>query len=304
MDPPYGHGPVGQPVCTWHPDRATGLACTRCGRPACPDCLREASVGYHCVDCVRASRQAQRRGTTVAGAQLAARPVVVPTLIALNLLVYVITAVQASDPMNNQIAPLFQDWTLWPPIVATGEWWRVLTSGFLHYGLLHLAMNMFALWVIGRDIELMLGRVRFIALYVLSLLGGGVAVYLFGALDGAVAGASGAVFGLMGGLVVAVLRLKLNGTQVYVLLAVNLIISISIPGVSLLGHVGGLVVGALCTAGMVFAPAERRAQVQWGTVAVLLVLLVGLFVLRDAQLGEWACLPGGQRCAPLSGTGT
>ncbi|MQA10604.1 MAG: rhomboid family intramembrane serine protease [Pseudonocardiaceae bacterium] len=290
------------PACTWHADRATGLTCTRCDRPACPECLREASVGYQCVECVRASQREQHRATTVAGATLGSKAIVVPALIVANLVVFAITAAQASDVLENFRSPLFGQWTLWPPIVAGGEWWRVLTSGFLHYGPLHLAMNMLALWILGRDIELLLGRLRFFALYALSLIGGGLAVYLFGAMDTPVAGASGAVFGLMGGLVVAVLRLKLNGTQVYVLLAVNLIISVGIPGISLLGHLGGLIVGALCTVGMVFAPPRRRAVVQWGTVAGLLVLLVALFFVRDAQLGEFQC-PTNQTCYPVSGSG-
>nr|WP_243658916.1 rhomboid family intramembrane serine protease [Tamaricihabitans halophyticus] len=290
------------PGCSWHPDRATGLACTRCGRPACPECLREASVGYHCVDCVQTAQRSQRQATTVAGAAVQTRPIVVPILIAVNLAIFAITAAQAGDLLNNFRSSLFAQWQLWPPVVASGEWWRMLTSGFLHYGPLHLAMNMLALWILGRDLEVLLGKLRFCALYALSLLGGGVAVYLFGDMSTAVAGASGAVFGLMGGLVVAIWRLKLNGTQLYVLLAVNLIISFSIPGISMLGHIGGLVIGALCAGGMLFAPRARRSQVQWATVGLLLVLLVALFITRDAMLGEYICPEDGY-CYQPSGFG-
>jgi membrane associated rhomboid family serine protease len=167
-----------------------------------------------------------------------------------------------------------------------GQWWRVFTSGFLHYGPIHILMNMFALWLIGKDLELLLGKVRFTVVYVLSLFGGGVSVLLFGEPVSAVAGASGAVFGLMGGVAVACLRLKLNPTQALVLIAVNLIISVSIPGISLLGHVGGLVVGALATAGMVYPPRAQRTAWQVGTAVALVAALVGLFFLRDASLAS------------------
>src|SRR5690606_38784607 len=139
--------------------------CVRGGRPACPHCLREASVGYQCIDCVQASRAQQRRAQplrpgdrTVAGARVSTRAVVTPLLIALNVLFYVATAAQVGDPMQNSESTLFQDGQLWPlAVYAGGEWTRLVLSGFLHYGLLHLAMNMLALWILGRDLEILLG---------------------------------------------------------------------------------------------------------------------------------------------------
>ncbi|AOS60867.1 rhomboid family intramembrane serine protease [Actinoalloteichus hymeniacidonis] len=278
------------PGCVRHPDRATGLSCTRCGRPACPECLRDASVGSQCVDCISEGARTTRRPKTLAGAPVGAKPIVVPVLIALNVVVYLITAAQAGNPMGNAASELFGAWALWPPMVAAGEWWRLFTSGFLHFGLLHLALNMFALWVLGRDLELLLGRLRFIAVYLVSLMGGGIAVYLFGELQVQVAGASGAVFGLMGGIAIAAIRLKVNPRQALMVIGINLVISITIPGISLLGHVGGLVVGALATAGMVFAPRQRRDAVQIGVVVALIALLVVAFLIREAQLGEWTCM--------------
>ncbi|MBB5922821.1 membrane associated rhomboid family serine protease [Actinoalloteichus hoggarensis] len=253
------------------------------------------------MDCVAEGARAVRRPQTLAGAAVGTRPIVVPILIALNVLVYLVTAAQAGNPMRNSSSALFHAWALWPPQVAAGEWWRLATSGFLHFGLLHLALNMFALWVLGRDLEVLLGRARFIAVYLVSLLGGGVAVYLFGELGTQVAGASGAVFGLMGGIAVAAIRLKVNPRQALMVIGINLLISITIPGISLLGHLGGLVIGALAVAGMVFAPRDRRNLVQGGTVAALLVLLVVLFVIRDVQLGEWMCVTGadGLRCGQV-----
>ncbi|WP_051116332.1 rhomboid family intramembrane serine protease [Amycolatopsis nigrescens] len=299
--PPYSPYPQqALPGCWWHPDRATGLSCVRCGRPACPDCLREASVGSQCVDCVQAGRQQQRAQQrqyrsldygerTVAGAKLARRPIVTPVLIALNVLVYLITVLQSGSPMDNQNSQLQQDGVLWPYGVAGGEWWRLITSGFLHYGLLHIAVNMFALWVLGRDLELLLGKIRFTAVYFVSLLGGSVAVYQFSDPNGPTAGASGALYGLMGGLLVAVLRLKLNPGFAIGTIVLNLVITYAIPGISLYAHVGGLVVGVLAMAAMLYAPAKGRAGWQAGTVVVLLIALVGLYLYRDAQLAGVYC---------------
>jgi membrane associated rhomboid family serine protease len=280
------HQPGGAPyvppaVCVRHPDRATGLSCTRCGRPACPECLREASVGYQCVDCVNAGRQEHgtRRPGTVAGATPGARPIVVPTLIALNVLVYAWTVVEAGDPMNNAIAPLFGEWALVPGLVHAGEWWRVLTSGFLHIGGIHLLFNMVALWVLGRDLETVLGRGRFLSVYLIALLGGATAVMLFYAPNQAVAGASGAVFGLMGGLAVVLRRLRVPAGQVIGVIVLNVVISVTIPGISLIGHLGGLVVGAAATAALVYAPVRNRVPVQVGALValtVVLLLLIGV----------------------------
>ena len=266
--PPYPGPPVpGQPTapdgaptafCVRHPDRATGLACSRCGRPACPDCLHPASVGAQCDDCVRQGNRGVRRWRTVAGAEPGGRPFVVPVLIALNVAVFVLTVVQARSIMLNANSALFDAWALAPGEVREGEWWRLVTAGFLHIGPIHLLFNMLALWVLGRDLELVLGRGRFLVLYVISLLGGAAAVMLFYGPDESVAGASGAVFGLMGGLAVVLKRLRVPAGQVIGLIAVNVAISVLIPGISLIGHLGGLVVGAAATAALVYAPPDRN----------------------------------------------
>ncbi|MFI9008661.1 rhomboid family intramembrane serine protease [Actinosynnema sp. NPDC053489] len=286
--PPPGE-PIGArpdlPVCPRHPDRATGLRCVRCDRPACPECLREASVGYQCVDCVNQGRASVRRPRTFVGAQFSQRLVVTPVLIAVNVLLFAITAAQAGSVATNQRADLFADLVMYTPAVAAdGQWWRLVTSGFLHFGPLHLALNMIALYVLGRDLEPVFGRARFSALYGVSLLGGGVAVYLFGGLGTVVAGASGAVYGLMGAMLVAVLRLKLNPGPALGVIGLNVVLSFTLPGISLLGHIGGLVVGALLTAGLVYAPAPRRATWQAGAVVAAVAVLVVLALVRTGQL--------------------
>lgn len=300
--PPYGQ-PSQQalPGCWWHPARQTALRCVRCDRPACPDCLREASVGHQCIDCVTSAQQHHRAQSvayrragygerTVAGARVPGRLVVVPLLIAVNVVVYALTAFQAGDVMNNYLSPVFADGVLWPEaVVLIDEWWRLLTSGFLHYGLLHLAMNMLALWVLGRDLEMLLGRVRFLAVYFLSMFAGAVAVFVLGEPGTATAGASGAIYGLMGAVLVAVLRLRLNPTTAIAIIVLNVFLSMSIPNISLLGHLGGLVAGAVAMVAMVYAPEKNRAAYQSGALGILAVAFVGLVVYRDAQLAEQLC---------------
>jgi membrane associated rhomboid family serine protease len=268
----------GQPTCVRHPDRPTGLRCVRCERPACPECLREASVGYQCVDCVNAGRmQPARRPVTIAGAELGSRLVVVPILIAINVAVFVLTAYQAQSVADNQLSQLFFDGVLAPPLVAAGEWWRLITSGFLHIGLPHLLLNMVSLWIIGRELELVFGKARFLVLYMLSMLGGSAAVYII-SLNGA-AGASGAIYGLMGALAVTVVRLKLPLGQVLAVIVLNLALSFSgLFAISWEAHIGGLIVGALAAVGFLYPPARLRNQVQTATVVGLVVLLTALMI--------------------------
>ncbi len=239
-------------VCVRHPDRETGVRCARCDRPACPACLREASVGYQCVDCIGRGARSQPRTRAIPWAQPPGRSVVVPTLIAINVAVFVVTVVQAASLSNNAYAPLFRQWALEPEAVANGAWWRLLTAGFLHIGPLHLAFNMIALWVLGRDLEQVLGRIRFVVVYLVSLLGGSLIVFLFANPESNTAGASGAVFGLMGGLAVVLIRLRLSPRPALTIIALNVIISFVVPNVSILGHLGGLAFGAAVTAAMIY----------------------------------------------------
>lgn len=293
--PPNAGGPPPEApvVCVRHPDRATALRCVRCDRPSCPECLHEASVGHQCVDCVAAGARGVRRAVTVAGAEPGTRPVMVPILIALNVAMFAWTATQASSIIQNFIvgnfvAPIFDAWALEPALVGEGEWWRVVTSGFLHVGPLHLAFNMLALWIIGRDLEIVLGRGRFLAVYMVSLLGGSAAVMLFEDANARVAGASGAVFGLMGALAVVLYRQKAPVGQVLVLIAVNFALGLWINStstsvsISLIAHLGGLAVGAAATAALVYAPARNRVAFQAGALGGLAVLLLVLMAVAGS----------------------
>lgn len=278
-------------VCVRHTDRPTGLSCTRCGRPACPECLRPASVGQHCVDCVRADQRSTRKVRTASGAVAtrSATPFVTYALIAVNVVVYAITAAQSRSLMaNEQGSALFIDWVMYPPAVAAGEWFRVLGSGFLHYGLIHLLLNMFALYVVGRDIELVLGRARYLAVYLISLLGGSGAVMLL-AQDNLTAGASGAVYGLFGAITVILIRLRQNPNSMLILIGINVFISFSLPGISLWGHLGGLAAGTLATLGVMFLPGWLRARTPEqartvGVIALVVVASAALAVIAAAAM--------------------
>ncbi|WP_181784656.1 rhomboid family intramembrane serine protease, partial [Pseudonocardia pini] len=211
--------------------------------------------------------------------------VVVSVLTALNVAVFVLTAVQAGSIGSNERSALFREWVLVPGLVAGGEWWRPLTAGFLHYGPLHLVFNMMALWLLGRELEPVLGRTRFLAVYLVSLLGGSAAVMLFSEPNALVAGASGAVFGLMGALFVIARRLRAPMGQIVGLVAVNLVISVVVPGISLVGHLGGLVVGAAATAALVHVPPVRnRTLLQVSALLLLTVVVVSVIAGRAAAV--------------------
>jgi membrane associated rhomboid family serine protease len=238
-------------------------------------------VGFQCVDCIGRGARGSRRpdpGRTVLGVPADKRPdkaLVVPTLIVINVAVFVATVLDSGSLMGNAGSALFRAWSLYPRAAASGEWWRLLTTGFLHFGPLHLAFNMWALWALGRDLELALGRARFVTVYLVSLLGGSAAVFLLSGPLSDTAGASGAVFGLMGGLAVVLLRLRQSPRPVLTLIAINIALSIAVPGISLYGHIGGMLTGAAVTAVIVYAP--RRRQTLWqaaGVAGVVLLLLL------------------------------
>jgi membrane associated rhomboid family serine protease len=209
--------------------------------------LREAPVGYQCVDCVAES--ARSHASTVPWPRrLTGRVMVVPALIAINILIFAVTAVEAGSVGRNANSSLFDQWALQPAAVADGAWWQLLTSGFLHIGPIHLVFNMIALWVIGRDLEQVLGSVRFLVVYLVSLIGGSLVILLFENPASHTAGASGAVFGLMGGLAVVLIKLRLSPSPALTIILLNVVISFVVPNISILGHFGGLAFGAAATA--------------------------------------------------------
>ncbi|MFI6098314.1 rhomboid family intramembrane serine protease [Lentzea sp. NPDC051213] len=281
-------GPIGAepetPVCARHSDRPTRLRCTRCDRPACPDCLRDAAVGKQCVDCVNEGRRSVRSPRTLVGAEQSdGRVIITPVLIVLNVLAYVVTVFQSGSPFNNDRSDLFAATSMIPELTAQGEWWRVLTSGFMHFGLLHLALNMAVLYVVGTQMEPELGRLRFSAVYFLSLLGGSAAAFYFGTVCQQLAGASGAVFGVMGALLIVWKRKKRDISTIVVVVAINLVSNL-FTNASLLGHLGGFLIGGLLTLAMVRAPQKNRNLYQLAAVVAAAVLIGGMLWLRATEL--------------------
>ncbi|MFE7402800.1 rhomboid family intramembrane serine protease [Streptomyces sp. NPDC057557] len=278
--------------CYRHPGRGTYIRCTRCDRPICPECMVNASVGFQCPDCARQGAgtghgPGAARPRTVAGAPVTADPrLVTKILLALNVAVFIVVHVKGS---------LLQDLTLFgranlyyggpPEGVAEGQWYRLVTSMFLHQEVWHIAFNMLGLWWLGGPLEAALGRARYLALYLLSGLAGSALTYWLAAPNQPSLGASGAIFGLLGATAVLMRRLNYDMRPVFVLLAVNLVITFN-PwgGIAWQAHVGGLIAGTLIAIGMVHAPRERRALVQYGTCALVLVAVVAVVVARTAAL--------------------
>ncbi|GAB2524748.1 rhomboid family intramembrane serine protease [Nocardia heshunensis] len=282
------------PTCYRHPDRPTGLACTRCGRPSCPECLTAAAVGQHCVECVQQGRNDVRPVRNAAGTPVSQipKPYVTYSLIAINVIVFAITALQAHSLMDNNRSRLFYDWVLVPGLVGeSGGWLRVIGSGFLHYGPIHLLANMFALYVLGPYCEVALGRGRFVAVYLAALLGGSAAVTALSDPLTASAGASGAIFGIFGAVGVIMLRTRQNLTQIAVLLGINLVITFSVPGISIWAHLGGLLAGTVAAVGILYLPRwlgirENRTalNVGWASVAAVAVVAVLVTALAAPAL--------------------
>ena len=269
------------PVCPRHPDRVSYVTCQRCGRPACPECQRPAAVGIHCVDCVReAARRSPATRTVLGGRVRDGRPVVTITIIGLNVVSYLL----------QLVVPGYQDALIFAPSVGDVEPYRFLTAAFLHASIPHIAFNMIALWFIGPYLEIVLGRWRYVTLYLLAALGGDVMVLLLADPAGAswhigVLGASGAIFGLFGAVVLVARRLGQSVRSMFVVIALNLVMSFTLAGISWQGHVGGLVTGLVL--GTVFAYAPRSSQRQVALVATVAtgVALVVIIVLRYAGVG-------------------
>lgn len=205
------------------------------------------------------------------------------------MVAFLVTAVQAGNAIDVSRSQVFVDGALLPAQVASGEYWRLITSGFLHGSLIHIAANMLSLYFIGGPLERLLGRARFVALYLVSMLGSAVSVMLFSAPVSLTIGASGAIYGLLGALVVAYKRMRADLRSLIVVIALNVWITFQFPGISWQGHFGGLVVGAIIGAAMVYPPPRTRARWQWGTVAATVVVLLVALIVRDQAIGQWIC---------------
>ncbi len=291
------------PTCYRHPDRESYIRCQRCDRTICPDCMRDAAVGFHCPSCVAEGAKSTRQGRAAYGGRRPGNPALTSmVLIASNVAVWlaiVATGGGASRLVNElalranglcvlagggrEIPESICPGTFYPG-VADGAGWQVVTSTFTHVEIWHIAFNMLALWFLGPQLELAIGRVRFLALYLLSGLAGSALVMWAAPEYQATLGASGSIFGLMGALLVLAVKVGGNVQQIGTWLLLNLVITFTFPNISWQGHLGGFVGGALVAAVLVYSPRDRRATWQLVGLVLIGVLVLGATFVRATQL--------------------
>jgi membrane associated rhomboid family serine protease len=266
-------------TCYRHPSRETGVSCSNCGRPICPDCMTTTPVGMRCPECARQRADVRR----VAAAGVGEEPVLTYVLIGINVAVALgsfLSGASATGGGGIGSSSLLADGAVSRFAIDQGEYWRLVTAGFLHTGLIHLMFNMLALYVLGGMLEPAIGRLKFAVVYFVSLLAGS-----FGALllepDALTAGASGAIFGLMGAAVVVMrsrgIAAMESGLGLWI--GLNLLITFTIPGISIGGHLGGLVGGALAALALSELAGRLRAP---ESLSVLLAAAIGVVAVAGA----------------------
>lgn len=270
-------------TCYRHPDRPSYILCQRCGRTICPQCQTQAAVGVQCPECVREGRASAPRRSVGARLQTligtrGGQPVVTWSLIAITVAVFV------SQQVTQAVGfPIVDYYGVFRPGWLFAMPWTPITALFLHGSVLHILFNMYSLFVFGPILEQMLGRVRFLALYLVAGLGGSVAVAVL-APGGGVLGASGAIFGLMGAYFVIARRLGGNNVQILLVIGLNLVAGFFISNVSWQAHMGGLITG--CVIAAVYLATRRidQRRRQAVLVGVVAAVLVAIMVARMAAL--------------------
>ena len=266
------------PTCYFHPDRRAGVVCQRCDKPICPACMTQASVGFHCPDCVRQGRQKVVRGRAAFGGGVT-QPFVTYALIAVNVVVFLLQQAGGDVVIQGRVVEnkAIVDYGINAHAIADGEWYRIVTGAFLQANILHIAFNMFALWSLGRIAEPLVGRWRFALIYAVALVAGSAGAILLSP-NALTVGASGAIYGLFGALV---LLFRQRGVDIWrsglgITILINFAITLTVPNISLGGHAGGFVGGLLATWLFIELPRRTRSPAH-ATVAV--ACLVPLFVL-------------------------
>jgi membrane associated rhomboid family serine protease len=292
--PPGGPAGAAVPVCYRHGDRETYIRCSRCDRSICPECMVSAAVGFQCPECLKEGRASVREPKTVLGGRVSAQAQagqVSKALIAVNVLVFLL--IQFAGPETR--GRILTDYALigfggsaeGTIGVADGEWYRLLTATFLHQMTFHLFANMLALWFLGPPLEALLGRLRFAALYLLSALGGSAASYAISDPNGFSIGASGAVFGLIGAMLVIGRKLQYDLRMFVMVLAFNVVIGF-LPGLNIdwRAHFGGLVVGLFLGFAFAYAPHARRNLLHLlACLAVVVAVVVTVAATTAALVG-------------------
>jgi membrane associated rhomboid family serine protease len=285
-----GPGDTGLLSCYRHPGRETGVRCSRCDRPICPACMIPASVGFHCPECVSQGNKTVRTARTLYGGNVHRGGIdVTRVLVGINAVIFVITLVNGASAIDGSgRSTVYDRFALIPTQVASGEWYRLFSSMFLHFGIWHIVFNMWALLVIGSPLEHLLGRLRFLVLYFLSGVGGSLLSFALGPLNEQAAGASGAIFGLFGAFYVVNRRRGLETGSIVGLIAINLVFSFTFSGIDWRGHVGGLLVGGAVAFALSWPPpGPQRGRMQaFGCVAVAVALVAaGLAAASHVKRG-------------------
>ncbi|MGL5857896.1 MAG: rhomboid family intramembrane serine protease [Angustibacter sp.] len=277
--PPGQTGPVAAPVCPRHPDQVSYVRCQRCERPTCPQCQRSAAVGVQCVDCVRDQARTMRPVRTAFGGRASEDDVPRATYAIIGACAAMFLLQLANSRITFDLA--------FVPALAETEPWRFLTSAFLHSRgfFLHIAFNVLVLYQIGPYLERTLGRLRYVAVYLVCAFGGSVGYLVLADPWGeswrtAVVGASGAVFGLFGALLVVQRRLGQDNRGLFVLVGLNVVIGFVVSGIAWQSHLGGLVTGAGCAAALVLPRGPRRTVLQAGGLAAVVAVLVLVSALK------------------------
>jgi membrane associated rhomboid family serine protease len=275
-------------TCYRHPDRETRVSCSECGRGICPDCMVFAPVGIRCPDHAGVAQGAQRvtRGVRRAAYE-GGGALVTKILIGINLAVYALNLAQGSS-LSRTSGWLFDEGALvvlspWGG-VGDGEWWRLITAVFLHGSLIHIGLNMVVLWIIGAPVEEALGRGRFLAIYLISGLAGSAGALLFDP-NAITVGASGAIFGILGAAIVLERQgaYVLGGSAIS-LLVVNLAFTFAVPGISIGGHLGGAIGGALCILAL---SRFGKGSAVHGRIDIVSVLSIAAVGLLSVGLAYW-----------------
>ena len=265
-------------TCYRHPTRETGVSCSSCGRPICPDCMTPTPVGMRCPECSKQKTEV-RTLRDVRGGVEATR-----ILIGLNLIAFVAEIASGSGGLSNVGGDVVSRGALFGPKIEDGEYWRLVTGGFLHAGFIHIAFNMYLLWILGQMLEPALGWVRFLAIYIVSLLAGSLGALLVTP-DSVTVGASGAVFGLMGAAFVELRARGIDPFQAGIgwLIVLNLGLSFILSGISIGGHIGGLAGGVLAALALQLGDRQRSRVLGLGACALLAIVAVAAGIAAAGQ---------------------
>lgn len=278
-------------VCYRHPDVQTRVRCSRCGRPICPDCMIPAPVGHQCPACVEEARREFRRGP---GTRIGTRGVTATKalLVAIGAMfaVQLLTGGPRSmmQPSQGNLVDLG---ALQPLLIANGQYWRLFTAMFLHYGLFHIAFNAYALWLFGSFVESSFDRTRMVLIYFVSGFLASVTSYVWGSAGVVGVGASGAIFGVFGAFVAYNYRRRhlaiasANLRWATTLLLLNAFLALSIRAIDWRAHLGGFVAGVL--AGLVaegVGTSGQRRLIRVAGFAALVAVGIALVVWRTEQV--------------------